>query len=69
MKELNEENIRHITDVLSASDMTELSDAEWELLQNTDSFHSIRPGHILTFPRQLNTTHSLAGILATVSGY
>jgi len=40
------ENIAALTKVLESAPMVELSDADWEALHNTDSFHNVSPGDI-----------------------
>ncbi len=46
LEESTEENIRRVINALEASPLVDLSDSEWESLENTDSFHNIEPGHI-----------------------
>jgi hypothetical protein len=45
-KEPSQENIRALVDVLEQSPLVELSEGDWEALENTDSFHNIIPGQI-----------------------
>ncbi len=45
-QELTKSNIANVADVLKNGEVVELSDQEWDRLENTDSFHSIRPGEI-----------------------
>ncbi len=44
--EPTDENIQQVLESLRAAEMVELSDAQWEKLDNTDSFHKVRPGHV-----------------------
>ena len=41
----NKENMKRIMDILENAPMVELSEKLWESIDNTDSFHNIRPGH------------------------
>ncbi|OGD25111.1 hypothetical protein A2819_00160 [Candidatus Azambacteria bacterium RIFCSPHIGHO2_01_FULL_40_24] len=45
-QEVNAENIKQISDILDKAPMVELSEEMWESLENTDSFHNIKPGHL-----------------------
>ena len=45
-KEPSEAIIQEIIRILDEAPIMELSDEDWALLENTDSFHDIRPGHI-----------------------
>lgn len=44
--ELNEENFKRLVSIIEKAAIVELSDEAWEILENTDSFHNIRTGHI-----------------------
>jgi hypothetical protein len=50
-KDINEQNIAQVIEILNNSPITELSDAAWEQLENTDSFHNITPGELETARR------------------
>lgn len=41
-----EENIKRVLAILESSPLLDLSDEEWAALENTDSFHNVRVGHI-----------------------
>ncbi len=45
-REANEETIRFLIEILEHSQMTELSDADWQALENTDSFQNVALGQI-----------------------
>ena len=45
-QEPNEENIRNFEIAVNNTTKVELSDEQWESLENTDSFHNVRPGHL-----------------------
>lgn len=45
-EEPSQERVEGITRLLNAGADIELSDDQWEALQNTDSFHGIRPSHL-----------------------
>lgn len=45
-KEPNTQNVDEIVKIMEDSPVVELSDADWELLENTDSFHNIKVGQI-----------------------
>jgi hypothetical protein len=45
-EEITEENIRRIVKILEGSPLSDLSDDEWSVLENTDSFQNVRAGHI-----------------------
>lgn len=44
--EPTEENIKIIMDAIESAPVVDFSDQEWELLENTDSFSNVRPGHL-----------------------
>lgn len=52
--ELNEENMRKIAKILNEASMVELSEEDWESLENTDSFHNIRQGHLEDVEAKIN---------------
>ncbi len=39
------ENVSAIVTIFESAPIVELSDEEWKLLENTDSFNRVRPGH------------------------
>jgi hypothetical protein len=45
-QEPNAENIETVIQLLENSPLTELSDEEWAMLENTDSFHNVSAGDI-----------------------
>ncbi|MEI7709201.1 MAG: hypothetical protein WCI76_00635 [bacterium] len=45
-KEATKENVDQIIQLLESAPLIDLSDGDWEMLENTDSFHNIRPGHL-----------------------
>ena len=45
-EEPTDNNIRKIKDLLESSPIMELFDKEWESLENTESFHDVKPNHI-----------------------
>ena len=42
----SKENLKRVMEILDNAPMAELSEELWESLENTDSFHNIRPGHL-----------------------
>ncbi len=44
--EPNEQDVERVMGILNSAPFVELSDKDWELLQNTDSFKNVRPGHL-----------------------
>ena len=56
-REPNAQNIAQILGFLENSPIVELSDADWELLENTDSFHQVVPGQIET-ARNINQKYN-----------
>lgn len=44
--ELTDTDIEKLTEIIEATPTIELTDEEWEKLDNTDSFHNVRPDHI-----------------------
>lgn len=46
LEEPNEENIKRVLTIFETSPLVELSDEEWEVLENTDSFHNVKKNHI-----------------------
>jgi hypothetical protein len=42
----NEKTITNIIAILEGSPLIDLSDEEWSLVENTDSFHGVRAGHV-----------------------
>ncbi len=45
-KEPNTQNLVHVLEILNNSPVIELSDTDWEQLENTDSFHNVGLGQI-----------------------
>lgn len=45
LEEPSEENIKRVLAIFETSPLVELSDEEWEALENTDSFHNVRQNH------------------------
>jgi len=45
-EESTEENISRIVHMFEQASLSDLSDEEWSVLENTDSFHGVRAGHI-----------------------
>lgn len=45
-QESTEENINTVVRTLESAPIIDLSDKEWSSLENTDSFHNVRSGHI-----------------------
>lgn len=45
-KEATKENVDRIIQLFESAPLTDLSDEDWERLENTDSFHNVRAGHI-----------------------
>ena len=41
-----EENVRRLIRLLNEAPVVELSDKDWKVLENTDSFHDVRPDHL-----------------------
>lgn len=50
-KEIIEENIEAVEKVLETAPIVELSDADWAMLENTESFHEIGPGQLAEVER------------------
>lgn len=44
--EVTDENFNRLVDSIKKAPIAELSDEEWDELDNADSFHFVRPGHI-----------------------
>ena len=45
-EDVTEENIGRVVRALESSPLSDLSDEEWRTLENTDSFHGVRAGHV-----------------------
>lgn len=45
-KEATKENIDQIIELLNSAPLVDLPDEDWDRLENTDSFHNIRAGHV-----------------------
>ncbi len=45
-KEVTEENTNQIIKILESASLVDLSDENWQVLENTDSFNNVRIGHI-----------------------
>ena len=45
-EDITEKTIRRVISVLESSPLSDLSEDEWSVLENTDSFHNMREGHI-----------------------
>ncbi len=43
--EPSKENVDHVIDIINKSETTELTEELWASLENTDSYHNVRPGH------------------------
>ncbi|MBP6912757.1 MAG: hypothetical protein KBB86_02380 [Candidatus Pacebacteria bacterium] len=45
-KEITQENINQVIKILESAPLVDLSDKDWEVLENTDSFHNVKFGHL-----------------------
>jgi hypothetical protein len=56
--EANDAAIENLTQLLEHSPFVDLSDEEWSILENTDSFEGVRPGHIEDVEAHVNASNA-----------